>query len=207
MGNFNLTALKNALVQFGQGAMRPQMDYRPGVDDQNMPSGMIGGYGEPMIGTNENWDGQADQRAAFYRQHGYMPTEDDSSQPVQTPQDWWRSSGDTPQPNPEMIAKSGQVQFPTSPTTPISQPSMPTSPGNAPNNSDPYAAVLGSRTPGYNDAQAKLVGAINAPIQKQKWWKDALVKAAEIGSNVYQGGWGDPRNQIPVEGYGKLRQR
>jgi hypothetical protein len=209
MGNFNLTALKNALVQFGQGAMRPQMDYRPGVDDHNIPTGMLGGYGEPMIGTNENWDGQADQRAAFYRQHGYMPQDDASTPtdaPAQTPQDWWRSSGDTPQSNPEMIAKSGQVQFPTSPTAPVSQPGIPAAP-NVPqdNNPDPYAAVLGSRTPGYNDAQAKLIGAINAPVQKQKWWKDALVKAAEIGSNVYQGGWGDPRNQIPVEGYGHLK--
>jgi len=76
---------------------------------------------------------------------------------------------------------------------------------DSPDLSSSIASILGNRTPGYDDAQAKLAGAINAPIQKQKWWKDALAKGGAILSNVYQGGWGDPNKQIPVEGYGRLK--
>lgn len=203
---FNLTALKNALVQFGQGAMRPQMDYQNGVDDQNMAPAISAIFRQPMIGTNENWDGQADARAALYRQNGSMPPTDNPPTATPPATQWWKSSSDTPQPNPEMIGKSGQMPFPSGPTAPIMSTNASAGAPDTPPGTDPnYNAVLGSRTPGYDQAQANLVGAINAPIQKQKWWKDGLVKAAEIASNVYQGGWGDPRNQMPVEGYGRLK--
>lgn len=50
------------------------------------------------------------------------------------------------------------------------------------------------------DAENQYVSAIRAPVQKQAWWKDALVKAAQVANNVF-----NPRNPVPIEGWGTVK--
>lgn len=50
------------------------------------------------------------------------------------------------------------------------------------------------------DAENQYVSAIRSPIQKQAWWKDALVKAAQVANNIF-----NPRNPVPIEGWGTVK--
>lgn len=55
------------------------------------------------------------------------------------------------------------------------------------------------------DAQQAYIDALNAPIQKQAWWKDLGAKLLTGVADAGMGQRGDFKNIMPIEGYGKLK--
>lgn len=53
----------------------------------------------------------------------------------------------------------------------------------------------------YERARGEYESAINAPVEKKSWWKDALYKGAVIASNMF-----NPQNQLPVVGLGRAQK-